>query len=112
MTDNKILNQVYKGKLSIIDAYNQLFDTQRTFKKAQFVVLRMNIREHKVVSLLLNTLFLLPTPIGLAKSILKKIDKNNQMDEATKTQVMSLLSIKDISLEVKSKEADIYIKTI
>ncbi len=113
MTDNKMLNKVYKGKLSTSEAYNQMFVKPVSYKKAQFVVLRLNIKEHKFMTLLLNTLFLLPTPIGLIKTILRKVaTKNNEMDDETLAQVTELISVKDIALEVKSEDADIYIKTI
>lgn len=101
------LNQLQAGKISKADAYTQWQLNEQSIKKARFVKLRIYLRDQKAVSVAINTLFMMPFPLALAKPFLRKI-KDPQVREI----VSYIQYAKGTRIDVQSKDAIIRIAII
>ncbi len=115
-----ILTKLKNNEITSKEAYKELYKKQdknriQIFSKAHFIKFKIIIPEKKVVSRLLNFVFLIPFPIIFLKIILSlvKIDKYSDDILLNKREIMNLISHKRIKVHVNSHSGEkILIKTI
>jgi len=75
----KVLKKVAEGLIDIKEGYEILYGLPR--KKARFVLLRVHIFKRPYITLLINSLFLFPVPIGIAKFCLKFVKEQEFVEK-------------------------------
>lgn len=101
----KVLKQLASGKITVSEAYDILYRPKP--RKANFLKMKMSIKENKAVSALINTLFFFPVPISFGKYFIKKALVKNNLPASLYEEVIH--SIGGTSIKVESKEANIKI---
>ena len=72
--DKTVLKNLSKGKLSPKEAYDLIYRIK--LRKARFLRLSVTMKKHKITSLFINTLFILPIPLVFGKPLIKIVLKN------------------------------------
>ena len=83
-------------------------------KKAQFLIIRIKIKDEPVVTFFLKLLFLLPFPLFIVRVMLNFIPNKTFKDTPIeKEDLKTLLTAKGVLIDIHSKDGDhIYIKTL
>lgn len=83
-------------------------------KKAHFLIIRIKIKDERVLTFFLKLLFLLPFPLFIVRVMINFIPKKTLRDAPIeKGDLKTLLTAKGVLIDIYSKEGDhIFIKTI
>lgn len=101
------LKKLANHSISKMEAYRQITGQKSPSKRARFVKMRMHIRDQKVISGALNTLFIVPLPLGLIKPFIKR-----HKDPNVRAFAGSLQGAKGTRIDIQSKDANIHISII
>ncbi|MGI6768881.1 MAG: hypothetical protein ACOX43_07375 [Bacilli bacterium] len=104
----EILQKVSTKELSPGEAFSLLYGDAG--KKTRFFYLRIFVKDSIFISLLVNTIFLLPFPLFLVKPIIKKILKEEDLSPELYNRLVA--SGKGTKILIKTKDAKIKIKLI
>ena len=110
MKKSKVLNKVYKNKMSAQQAYQVLY--QPHIKQTHFVLVRMFLKGKWVINLFLFLLFLLPIPVGLFKNVISGKHFQKNLDAETLDELKAMLEHKGLALEVDVENTYMRMKTI
>jgi len=113
---NEILLQLSNKEISTKEAYHLLYPkvVQHKRRRAHFVKFRISIPDEVGVNRFLRFLFLCPTPIFLARIVLKFVkDTDGDNLSIPKSELFRMLTVRGILLNVTAKSGEkIYIKTL
>lgn len=101
------LYQLQAGKITSAEAYRQWQLSEGMLKKARFIKLRIALRDQKVLSGMLNTLFAVPIPLALAKPFIRRIK-----DPTIREFIHLIDYAKGIKVDVQSKDAAVRVSII
>ncbi len=104
----EILRKVQTKELSVKQAYKKLY--KQSSKKARFICLRINLKEHFFISLLVRIFFLFPFPLIILKPFISKFLKEEGISPNLYNQLLE--SGKGIKINIITKDAKIRIKVI
>jgi hypothetical protein len=115
MEQIKTLNKVYKSEIDVLDAYHEIYKpkevSKHLLKKSYFIYIRIKIKDHPGVSTLIRLFTLLPVPTFIVKFFLKRSNVNPK-DFLSQSELLELISVKNISVEVMAEDVHVKIKTI
>ena len=104
----EILRKVSTKELSPSEAFT--FLSGKPKKKARFLYVRIFLKDSILISLLVNTLFLLPFPLVIVKPFIRKVLKEEGLDPNLYDELIACG--KGIKISVKTNDAKIKIKLI
>lgn len=108
MNKKHILNKIANNKISPEEGFSILYHSK--IPKARFIKISMDLKDHRIISVIFMILFAFPVPIGLAKIIPKSVFERMNVP---KPDFLTLLSsAKKTTVEIISKEANIFIYII
>lgn len=101
------LKKLHNHTITKEQAYIELTTAKPRYKRARFVKLRIHIKDQKAISTALNTLFVVPLPLGLIRPFIKR-----HKDENVRAFAGLLDLAKGARIDIQSDEAIIRISII
>jgi hypothetical protein len=111
MNYRPVLEKVKNNKLSCQEAYNVLYAKKVKAKAAHFIKMRMRVKESKMATFMCGALFLVPTPVFIARMLFRIFRKKIPLGEKDYRLIIQTLSEAGGSeINVHSADADIRIR--
>lgn len=101
------LKNLQNHTISKEQAYQEITTPKMGYKKARFIKMRIDIKDQKAISTMLNTLFAVPLPLGLIRPFIKR-----HKDENVRAFAGMLEFAKGARIDIQSSEANIRISII
>jgi hypothetical protein len=111
MNYRPLLEKVKKGEITPLEAYDGLYRPKVKTKAAHFIKMKVQVKESKLATLLCGTLFLVPTPVVIARLLVRMFRKKIPLCEEDYRLLISTISKAGGSeIKIHNQDAEILIR--
>jgi hypothetical protein len=111
MNYRPILEKVKKSEMAPLEAYDMLYQSEVKTKAAHFIKMKINVKESKLATFVCGTLFLVPTPVIIARMLIRMFRKKIPLgQEDYRLLIRAISEAGGSQIKIHNPDADILLR--